>query len=114
MNEQVFIAETGVTSVHFPLCRLCAPTALIRMFLHSRTRFPFCGVMLELGAALTAAQGLPDIGLAPPTDFAGLIKEMVTVTSLPILAGSRIFFHSLGPSSPVERDLMQVVLKSIV
>lgn len=45
----------------------------------------FKGLYLS-GAALTAAQGLPDIGLAPPADFAGLIKEMVTVTSLPILA----------------------------
>lgn len=39
------------------------------------------------GAALTAAQGLPDVGLATAADFARVIKEMVTVASLPILAG---------------------------
>ena len=41
----------------------------------------------DSGAALLGAQGLPDIGLGAPTDFARIIREIVTVTSLPVLAG---------------------------
>ncbi|OEH77047.1 carboxyvinyl-carboxyphosphonate phosphorylmutase [Cyclospora cayetanensis] len=38
------------------------------------------------GAALSASQGLPDIGLVPSEDFCRTIHEMNQVTSLPILA----------------------------
>ncbi|KAL8428918.1 hypothetical protein Efla_005706 [Eimeria flavescens] len=46
-------------------------------------------------AALAAAQGLPDIGLAPLTDFTRVIKEMTTVTTLPVLADADTGFGSL-------------------
>ncbi|KAL8436319.1 hypothetical protein ACSSS7_001870 [Eimeria intestinalis] len=50
------------------------------------TVFFFRSIVLIEGAALTASQGLPDIGLAPLTDFTRVIREIATVTSLPILA----------------------------
>ncbi|KAL8269834.1 hypothetical protein Esti_006248 [Eimeria stiedai] len=53
----------------------------------------FKGLYLS-GAALTASQGLPDIGLAPITDFTRVIREMAKVTSLPILADADTGFGS--------------------